>query len=98
MITGRANFPVQRNQKRIATDDRRWEEFNAFRTQAPARAIKRAQRIRKAEPGATGMMDSELADLQDRHDNRSARQSLMKADRERVGVGKSVSERVNSGG
>lgn len=79
MITGPANFPVKRNQKRIATEDRRWEEFNAFRTQAPARAIKRAQRIRKAALGATGMMDSELADLQDRHDKRVARHAMMKA-------------------
>ena len=79
MITGPANFPVQRNQKRIATEDRRWEELNAFRTQAPARAIKRAQRIRKAAIGATGMMDSELADLQDRHDQRVARHAMMKA-------------------
>ncbi|MGE4431666.1 MAG: hypothetical protein AB7E05_13080 [Sphingobium sp.] len=79
MITGPANFPVARNQKRIATEDRRWEEFNAFRTQAPARAIKRAQRIRKAALGATGMMDSELADLQNRHDKRVARHAMMKA-------------------
>ncbi|WP_052076643.1 hypothetical protein [Sphingobium yanoikuyae] len=79
MITGPANFPVKRNQKRIATEDRRWEELNAFRTQAPARAIKRAQRIRKAAIGATGMMDSELADLQDRHAERVARQAMMKA-------------------
>lgn len=79
MITGPANFPVKRNQKRIATEDRRWEEYNAFRTQAPARAIKRAQRIRKAALGATGMMDSELADLQERHDKRVARHAMMKA-------------------
>lgn len=79
MITGPANFPVRRNQKRIATEDRRWEELNAFRMQAPARAIKRAQRVRKAAIGATGMMDSELADLQDRHDKRVARHAMMKA-------------------
>ena len=79
MVTGPANFPVQRNQQRMATEDRRWEELSAFRKQAPARAIKRAQRIRKAALGATGMMDSELADLQDRHDKRVARQAMMKA-------------------
>lgn len=79
MITGPANFPVRRNEKRIATEDRRWEELDAFRKQAPARAIKRAQRVRKAAIGATGIMDSDLVGLQDRHGERVARQAMMKA-------------------
>lgn len=79
MITGPANFPVARNQKRIATEDRRGQELDAFRKSTPARMVKRAQRIRKAELGASGIMDAELIDLQERHEKRIARQEMMKA-------------------
>lgn len=77
MITGPARFPVASNNKKMATEDRRYAEFKAFYTQAPARAVKRARNVQKATIGASGIADAELIDLQNRHAERVRKQAMM---------------------
>lgn len=79
MITGPANFPVARNNKRLATEDRRYAELRAFTQEAPAREVKRARRAKLAAIGAQGNTAIELADVRQRIAARERRQAMMRA-------------------
>jgi hypothetical protein len=79
MVTGPANFPVARNQKAIATEDRRYEELRNFVKAASIRAVKRAKGAQKAAIGIAGLKSAELDDLRAKLDLRQRRQDMMKA-------------------
>ena len=79
MVTGPANFPVDRNRKRLDTEQRRLGELCDMCAQAPGRAVKAAQRAHKQSLGAGGVADAELEDLRERLAKREAAQDRMKA-------------------
>lgn len=71
MIAGPANFPVARNQKRIATEDRRRDEFLSWRERA--RAAVRAHfvpptTISSADPDAAERLAAKLAEQRADHE------------------------------
>lgn len=79
MVTGPAKFPVARNNKRIATEDRRYAELKALADGAPARAVKRARGAMKEAIGTGGLIAAELADLRQRLAARERKHAMMKA-------------------
>lgn len=79
MVTGPAKFPVARNEKALASEDRRYAELKEFASGAASRAVKRARGAQKAAIGTSGLKSAELDDLRSRLAGREERQSLMKA-------------------
>lgn len=79
MVTGPARFPVHSNNKRIASEDRRYQELADWRNAAPAQAVKRARKARADAIGAGGQAAVELAELKANLARREARQAMMKA-------------------
>jgi hypothetical protein len=78
-VTGPANFPVARNNKRIDAADRRYAEFREIASKAPARSVRIARMKQRAQIGAGGLADIELADLKQRLETRQLRHRMMKA-------------------
>jgi hypothetical protein len=76
MVTGPAKFPVHRNNKRIATEDRRYSDLSQFTKGIAGRIVKRANGARKASLGTDGLASAELQDLEARHAKRVQRQDL----------------------
>lgn len=92
MVTGPANFPVERNRKRMDTEHRRWQELDAFAKGAPAAAVKAAKRAKARALGPDGVANAELDDLRKRLADRQLAQRHMKAAneiirREKLGEG-----------
>jgi hypothetical protein len=79
MVTGPAKFPVARNEKALASEDRRYAELREFTKGAASRAVKRAKGAQKAAIGTSGLKSAELDDLRSRLAGREERQALMKA-------------------
>lgn len=82
MITGPARFPVRQNEKRMNTEHKRYNEFSELAAKAPLRAVKIARAKQKAQLGAGGLADQELADLRKRLEERELLQRRMKATNE----------------
>lgn len=78
MITGRSKFPVARNEKRMDTEYKRLGEYLDIAAKAPERAIRRARAAMKAQLGAGGCAELELADLRKRLEDREKLQAHMK--------------------
>lgn len=79
MVTGPAKFPVHSNNKKIATEDRRYSELSEFVKQAPAREVRRAKANKRRQLGAGGLANAELHDLEQRLAGREHKQELMRA-------------------
>lgn len=79
MVTGPARFPVARNNKRIATEDRRLGELLEMLKLAPERFVKRARQKQREAIGPQGIVDAELADLKARLEKRELNQRMMKS-------------------
>lgn len=79
MVTGPAKFPVNANNKRIATEDRRYQELRDFTAGAGYSVVKRARKAKAAAIGAGGIASIELAGLERNLQSREARQEQMRA-------------------
>lgn len=78
MVVGPANFPAERNRKRMDTEMRRMAELLELSKAAPGRAVKAAERAHKASLGVAGVANAELEDLRARLAKREAAQERMK--------------------
>jgi hypothetical protein len=79
MVTGPAKFPVARNEKALASEDRRYAELKEFTSGAASRAVKRAKAAQRAAIGTSGLKSAELDDLRRRLQGREDRQELMRS-------------------
>lgn len=98
-VTGPANFPAARNQKRIATQDRRYSELHAFVTESPARAVQRAKAAKRRALGADGLANEELAglkaklaDLERKHSEMKTTNAVIRRHKFKEGDGLQLSE------
>lgn len=78
-VVGPANFPVERNRKRMDTEHRRLEEYLAIAKGARDWAEKRIKRRIREELGPVGVADTELDSARRKLAARECRQSMMKA-------------------
>ena len=88
MVTGPAKFPVARNNKRLATEDRRYAELRTFAQNVPGAEVKRARRAKTAALGAEGITSIELADVRARLARRERNQAMMRAANAAIRKGK----------
>lgn len=79
MVVGPSNFPVRRNQKRIDTEDRRYQELRELVDRAGDRADKRLRRAVDQALGPVGIADRELEEARAKLEQREKRQAFMKA-------------------
>lgn len=84
MVTGPANFPVERNRKRCATSDKRSAEVSAHLAAAKRRLERIAfphgmsGAIRSADPDAIAKLQAELADKREWHEHAKQANAILR--------------------